>query len=56
MRANLFQPFVSHGKPHGTGLGLAIVQKVFRDHGGEAVLESSEAGRTVFRLTLPLSE
>ncbi len=55
VRANLFQPFVSHGKSNGTGLGLAIVQKVFRDHGGEAVLESSEAGRTVFRLTLPLS-
>jgi signal transduction histidine kinase len=55
VRANLFQPFVSHGKPNGTGLGLAIVQKVFRDHGGEAALESSEMGRTVFRLTLPLS-
>ena len=55
VRANLFQPFVSHGKSNGTGLGLAIVQKVFRDHGGEAVLESSEAGRTVFWLTLPFS-
>jgi signal transduction histidine kinase len=55
VRASLFQPFVSHGKSNGTGLGLAIVQKVCRDHGGDAVLESSEPGRTVFELTIPIS-
>jgi signal transduction histidine kinase len=53
VRESLFQPFVSYGKANGTGLGLAIVQKVCRDHGGDAVLESSEVGRTVFKLTIP---
>jgi signal transduction histidine kinase len=54
VRDKLFQPFVSFGKQNGVGLGLAIVQKIFEDHGGDARLESSEAGRTVFRLTLPI--
>jgi signal transduction histidine kinase len=53
IRAELFQPFVSHGKAAGTGLGLAIVRKICEEHGGSAVLESSEPGNTVFRLTLP---
>jgi len=55
IRATLFQPFVSHGKAAGTGLGLAVVQKICRDHGGDAVLESSVPGRTVFRMTIPQS-
>lgn len=54
IRNKLFQPFISYGKQNGIGLGLAICQKIFQDHGGDARLESSEAGRTVFRLTLPL--
>jgi signal transduction histidine kinase len=54
IRDKLFQPFVSFGKQNGVGLGLAIVQKIFEDHGGDARLESSEAGKTVFRLTLPI--
>jgi signal transduction histidine kinase len=54
IREKLFQPFVSYGKQNGIGLGLAICQKIFQDHGGDARLESSQAGRTVFRLTLPL--
>jgi signal transduction histidine kinase len=53
IRATIFQPFVSHGKTKGTGLGLAAVQKICRDHGGEATLESSRPGHTVFKLTLP---
>ena len=51
---NLFQPFVSYGKQNGIGLGLAIVQKILEDHGGKACLESTEPGRTVFKLTVPL--
>jgi signal transduction histidine kinase len=54
IRNKLFQPFTSYGKQNGIGLGLAISQKIVQDHGGDARLESSEAGRTVFRLTLPL--
>lgn len=53
LRATLFQPFVSHGKAAGVGLGLAIVQKICQDHGGEATLESTAAGRTVFLMTIP---
>ena len=51
--AELFQPFVSHGKTAGTGLGLAIVRKICEEHGGSAVLENSQPGRTVFCMTLP---
>jgi signal transduction histidine kinase len=54
IRDRLFQPFVSYGKQDGTGLGLSIAQKIFQDHGGDVVLESSTCGRTVFKLTLPL--
>jgi signal transduction histidine kinase len=54
IRQKLFQPFVSYGKQNGIGLGLAIGQKIFQDHGGDACLESSMPGRTVFRLTLPI--
>jgi signal transduction histidine kinase len=54
IREKLFQPFVSYGKQNGVGLGLAIGQKIFQDHGGDACLESTQPGRTVFKLTLPI--
>jgi len=54
IRDRLFQPFISHGKRNGIGLGLAICQKILQDHGGDAQLECSAAGKTVFRFTLPL--
>jgi signal transduction histidine kinase len=54
IRGKLFQPFTSYGKQNGIGLGLSISQKIVQDHGGEVCLESSEAGRTVFKLTLPI--
>jgi len=54
IREKLFEPFVSYGKQNGIGLGLAIGQKIFRDLGGEVCLESSQPGKTVFRLTLPI--
>lgn len=54
IRGKLFQPFVSYGKQNGVGLGLAIGQKIFQDHGGDACLESTEPGKTVFKLTLPI--
>jgi len=53
IRGTLFEPFVSYGKSNGTGLGLAAVQKICRDHGGDATLESSKPGRTVFVMMLP---
>jgi signal transduction histidine kinase len=54
IRGKLFRPFVSYGKQNGIGLGLAIGQKIFQDHGGDACLESTEPGRTVFKLSLPI--
>ncbi len=54
IRGRLFQPFTSYGKQNGIGLGLTISQKIIQDHGGEVCLESTEVGRTVFKLTLPI--
>ncbi|HEY1424976.1 MAG TPA: HAMP domain-containing sensor histidine kinase, partial [Candidatus Acidoferrum sp.] len=54
VRQRLFQPFTSYGKQNGIGLGLTISQKIMQDHGGAIALETSETGRTVFRLTLPM--
>lgn len=53
IRANMFDPFVTAGKPGGTGLGLAIVRKIVEEHAGSVAVQS-EAGRgTRFVLTLP---
>jgi signal transduction histidine kinase len=54
VRERLFQPFTSYGKQNGIGLGLTISQKIIQDHGGAISLETSQAGKTVFRLSLPL--
>jgi len=52
-RDRLFQPFSGSARPGGTGLGLAIAQELAAAHGGAIALVRSEAGGTVFRLTLP---
>ncbi len=52
IRAHLFDPFVTT-KARGTGLGLALVAKIIDDHGG-VVEFTSEAGRTVFNVMLPV--
>lgn len=54
IREKLFQPFSSFGKQSGIGLGLTISKKILQDHGGDACLESTEMGRTVFKLKLPI--
>jgi len=53
IRSNLFDPFVSAGKPNGTGLGLAIVSKIVADHGGNVCVESTSAKGTTFLVKLP---
>jgi signal transduction histidine kinase len=50
----LFEPFVT-GKPEGVGLGLAVARRAAEAHGGRLDWHRA-AGRTVFRLTLPLSD
>lgn len=55
-RLHLFTPFSGSARPGGTGLGLAIAREIMRAHGGEIVLERSDAGGTTFILTLPANE
>jgi signal transduction histidine kinase len=50
--APIFDAFYST-KAQGTGLGLAIVHRVVSDHGGTVSVDS-RAGRTIFRVALPL--
>ena len=52
--APIFDAFFTT-KPGGTGLGLAITHRIVTDHGG-TIDVSSKPGRTVFRITLPLSQ
>jgi len=55
IRARIFDPFFTT-KPagHGTGLGLDIARRLVRNNGGAIDVES-RAGRTEFRVTLPLA-
>src|SRR6266404_2730525 len=53
IRASVFDPFVSSGKPNGTGLGLAIVSKIVSDHGGSVSLERTSESGTVMLVKLP---
>jgi len=49
----LFTPFSGSHSKGGTGLGLAIVAELMTAHGGEAVLEKSDAQGATFRLLFP---
>jgi signal transduction histidine kinase len=53
VRENLFDPFVSSGKPNGTGLGLAIVSKIVHDHNGDVRVEKTSESGTVILVHLP---
>ncbi|HID66721.1 MAG TPA: PAS domain-containing sensor histidine kinase [Roseibacterium sp.] len=50
---DIFEPFVS-GRENGTGLGLAVISKIVADHDGLISVDSA-AGRTVFRVSLPIA-
>jgi PAS domain S-box-containing protein len=50
--APIFDAFYTT-KPQGTGLGLAITHRIVTDHDGTIEVDS-RAGRTVFRIMLPL--
>jgi two-component system nitrogen regulation sensor histidine kinase GlnL len=52
IRDRIFYPLVS-GRDGGSGLGLTLAQTIAQQHQGMLDVES-EAGRTDFRLTLPL--
>ena len=50
---NLFEPFVTFGKPAGTGLGLAIAKKNIEDHGGTISVDSVLGQGATFIIRLP---
>jgi signal transduction histidine kinase len=53
IRATLFDPFISSGKPSGTGLGLAIVKKIVHDHDGSIEVERTSESGTIFLIKFP---
>jgi signal transduction histidine kinase len=50
---NLFDPFVTHGKPQGTGLGLAIARRIVEDHRGRITAGPGAGGGAQFSVWLP---
>ncbi|MBU2584174.1 MAG: PAS domain S-box protein [Bacteroidetes bacterium] len=50
----IFEPFFTT-KASGTGLGLAISQKIIEQHGGNIKLVSSQPGKTIFEIVLPIN-
>ena len=54
VQQRVFDPFFTT-RPDGTGMGLATVKKLVERQGGRVALDSSAAGRTVFRIELPLA-
>ena len=54
-RARIFERFVRSGHSDGAGLGLPIARWIAAAHHGSVELESSEPGRTVFSVRLPIA-
>jgi signal transduction histidine kinase/pSer/pThr/pTyr-binding forkhead associated (FHA) protein len=50
----IFKPFVSSKGSRGTGLGLPVSRKIFREHGGDVVVESKLGKGSKFILRLPM--
>lgn len=53
IREDLFQPFVTEGKPHGTGLGLAICKKLVQEHRGRLEYIPVEPHGSRFDIRIP---
>ena len=51
---DIFKPFVSTKGARGTGLGLPVSRKIFREHGGDVVVESKVGKGSKFILRLPM--
>ncbi len=55
LQTKIFDRGFTHGKESGTGLGLAQTKDALSRSGGDAILESSKPGETIFRLVLAKS-
>ena len=52
--AEIFKPFVSTKGAKGTGLGLPVSRKIFREHGGDVIVESKVDAGSKFVMRLPM--
>lgn len=50
----IFEPFVTLGKPNGTGLGMAIAKSVVEAHGGSISVKSKVGDGTTMQVLLPI--
>src|SRR6185436_10791144 len=50
----IFVPFVSTKGAKGTGLGLPVSRKIFREHGGDIIVESKVGKGSKFIMRLPM--
>ncbi|HJZ90287.1 MAG TPA: ATP-binding protein [Gemmataceae bacterium] len=50
----IFKPFVSSKGSRGTGLGLPVSRKIFREHGGDVLVESKMGKGSKFIMRLPM--
>jgi len=51
---DIFRPFVSTKGSRGTGLGLPVSRKIFREHGGDIIVESIVGKGSKFIMRLPM--
>lgn len=54
IKSRIFEPFYTT-KSSGTGLGLSICKKIIEQHKGSIKLISSEPGKTIFEIVLPIN-
>jgi two-component system chemotaxis response regulator CheY len=55
LRARIFEPFFTHGKPRGIGLGMSITRRIVEEHGGQVSVADRPGGGTRFTVVLPLA-
>jgi len=55
IKSRIFEPFYTT-KSSGTGLGLSICKKIIEQHKGSIKLISSEVGKTIFEIVLPINK
>ena len=45
LRARIFEPFFTHGKPRGIGLGMSITRRIVEEHGGQVTVSGAPGRR-----------